>query len=196
MRIFLIRHGESTSDVEGRYGGHYDDHLTARGSRQAAKLAKELSGKGIEVIFSSPFHRAKETSGILAKEWKCPVKISEGIKERDRYAHLTGMKKSHAAKRHAHHVARLKNYQDSVEGGEDYEPFRKRIVGIFNELASLPHNVIAIVCHGGPIGCILRELLGKETKYIGKCAYFELQKENGKLKLIKAGNAELKKSGK
>ena len=193
MRIFLIRHGESASDIEGRYGGHYDDHLTSHGSKQAAKLAKELSGRGIEIIFSSPFHRAKETAQILSKECKCPVKIVEGIKERDRYAHLTGMKKSHAAKRHAHHVARLKNYQDSVEGGEDYEPFRKRIVDVFNELASSPHNVAAIVCHGGPIGCILRELLGKETKYIGKCAYFELESSNGTLSLVGMKNAELNK---
>ncbi|MBS3051285.1 MAG: histidine phosphatase family protein [Candidatus Aenigmarchaeota archaeon] len=193
MKIFLIRHGESTSDVEGRYGGHYDDHLTGKGRSQSEKVAKKLADEHIEVIFSSPFHRAKETSEILAKEWKCPVKISEGMKERDRYAHLTGMKKSAAAKKHSEHVARLKDYQDAVDGGEDYGPFKERVIGTFEHLSSLHHNRIAIVCHGGPIGCIIREILGMgESKYIGKCAFFEIEK-NGKFRLVSMENAELKK---
>ena len=31
MRICIMRHGETTSDVENRYGGDLDDHLTAKG---------------------------------------------------------------------------------------------------------------------------------------------------------------------
>ncbi len=195
MRIFLIRHGESTSDVEERYGGHYDDHLTGKGKNQARKVAKKLAGKGIEIIFTSPFHRAKETSDILAKEWNCPVKVVEDLKERNRYAHLTGMKKSAAAKRHGHHVAKLKTYLHNVDGGENYGPFKKRIEKAFAEISNSPRKTIAIVCHGGPIGCIMRELMGRETKYIGKCAVFELEK-NEKLKLIRVENAGLEKSGK
>lgn len=194
MKIFIIRHGETTSDVEDRYGGHYDDHLTNKGKRQAMQAAKKLAGMHIEIIFSSPFHRARETSEILQKEWKCPVKISEGVKERDRYAHLTGMKKTAAAKRHPEHVAKLKNYHDNVDGGEDYGTFKERITKTFKELASSPYGTIAIVCHGGPIGCIVREILKLgESKYIGKCAYFEIEKNNGKFKLINMENAELKK---
>ena len=80
MKIFLVRHGESTSDMEDRYGGHYDDHLTEKGKRQAQKVAKQLAGKGIEVIFSSPFHRARETAEIMSRDLKCPVKIVDDIK--------------------------------------------------------------------------------------------------------------------
>jgi hypothetical protein len=28
MKIYLIRHGETTGDVEGRYGGDFDDSLS------------------------------------------------------------------------------------------------------------------------------------------------------------------------
>lgn len=35
MKIYLIRHGESTSDVENRYGGTYNDHLTQKGKAQS-----------------------------------------------------------------------------------------------------------------------------------------------------------------
>ena len=194
MKIFLIRHGESTSDIEDRYGGQYDDHLTAKGIRQARKTAKKLSDRHIEIIFSSPFYRTKETSKILQKEWKCRVKIIGNIKERDRYAHLTGMKKTIAAKRHPEHVAKLKNYIHNVKGGENYEIFKDRMKKAFQELISSPHDTIAIVCHGGLIGCVFREILELgEFKYIGKCAYFEIEKKNGALKVLHMENAELEK---
>jgi len=44
MKIYLIRHGETTGDVEDRYGGSYDDHLTDKGRGQLEKTAKELVG--------------------------------------------------------------------------------------------------------------------------------------------------------
>lgn len=193
MKIFLIRHGESTSDIEERYGGHYDDHLTGRGKSQSRRVAKKLANKKVEVIFSSPFHRAMETSDILSKEWACPVIVVDSIKERDRYAHLTGMKKSLAAKRHAKHVGQLKTYLHEVEGGEKYGDFKERIMRAFDEISASPHHVIALVCHGGPIGCIVRELLGRETKYIGKCAWFEINKGKHELKLAKFGHAGFEK---
>ena len=39
MKIFLIRHGETTGDIENRYGGSYDDHLTQRGRAQLEETA-------------------------------------------------------------------------------------------------------------------------------------------------------------
>jgi broad specificity phosphatase PhoE len=65
MKIYLIRHGETTGDVEDRYGGDYDDHLTSKGKDQAKKLAEKIKDFGIERIFTSPRIRAKETSEIL-----------------------------------------------------------------------------------------------------------------------------------
>ena len=36
MLIYLARHGETTGDVEDRYGGDYDDHLTEKGTERNA----------------------------------------------------------------------------------------------------------------------------------------------------------------
>lgn len=33
MKIFLIRHGQTTGDIEGLYGGTYDDRLSKKGYR-------------------------------------------------------------------------------------------------------------------------------------------------------------------
>ena len=191
MKIFLIRHGESTSDMEDRYGGHYDDHLTEKGKRQAQKVVQKLVNAEIEIIFSSPFHRARETAEIIGKELKCPVKIVDDIKERNRYAHLTGMKKSEAAKKHPEHFAKLKDHTYGVDGGEEYDIFKERILKAFEKLATEPYDTIAIVAHGGPIGCILREVLNLGELKIGKCAYFEIEKKNNEFKLLKMEKAEI-----
>ena len=192
MKIFLVRHGESTSDVENRYGGHYDDHLTGKGKIQAQKTAQKLANSGIEVIFSSPFHRARETAEIIGKGLKCPVKVVDDIKERNRYAHLTGMKKSEAAKKHPEHVTKLKDHTYGLDGGEEYDVFRARIMKTFEKLLSQPYDTIAIVAHSGPIGCIMR-VLGYDKLKIGKCAYFEIEKTNNEFKLIRMKNAAIKK---
>jgi len=67
MKIYLIRHGETTGDIDDRFGGDYDDHLTQRGKSQAQELAEKLKGKRIEIIFVSPRIRAKETAEEVRK---------------------------------------------------------------------------------------------------------------------------------
>ena len=50
MRIYLIRHGQTTGDVEDRYGGDYDDHLTELGRNQSNDLGVKLQNLGIEIF--------------------------------------------------------------------------------------------------------------------------------------------------
>jgi len=66
MKIYLIRHGETTGDIENRYGGSYDDHLTEKGKEQMKKTAEQLVGKNIEIIFASPHTKHKEWMTIYA----------------------------------------------------------------------------------------------------------------------------------
>ena len=44
MKIYLIRHGQTTGDIEDRFGGDYDDHLTRLGKSQSQNLAKKKPG--------------------------------------------------------------------------------------------------------------------------------------------------------
>ena len=61
MRVFLLRHGQTTGDIEDRFGGTYEDHLTQAGKKQAEELGKKLKGEGIEKVFVSPRIRAIDT---------------------------------------------------------------------------------------------------------------------------------------
>lgn len=42
MKIYLIRHGQTTGDVEDRYGGAYDDELTDKGKNEAPQISYKL----------------------------------------------------------------------------------------------------------------------------------------------------------
>ncbi|MCX6795484.1 MAG: histidine phosphatase family protein [Candidatus Falkowbacteria bacterium] len=95
MKIFFIRHGQTTGDLEDRYGGDYDDQLSEDGRKQAEILFSELKNKGIKAIISSPLIRALETAKIISN-LGCPIVIEPGFKERNQYGILTGKIKSEA----------------------------------------------------------------------------------------------------
>ncbi len=192
MTIYLIRHGESTSDVEDRYGGVYDDHLTEKGREQARILGKDLTDKGIEVVFTSPYLRAFEAAQELHRILDCRIIKNADIRERNTYGILSGMEKSEAVKKHPELIPLLVNYQNTVPSGEEYKDFAGRIKKAWQEITHSGHKTIGIITHGGPIRCIFREIFKKgEIGRLGDCAVFELSDELGSWEVISVRNAEL-----
>ncbi|MCR4328536.1 MAG: histidine phosphatase family protein [Patescibacteria group bacterium] len=177
MRIYFIRHGETTGDVENRYGGNYDDHLTEKGRRQAEKLAEKFAGEGIAVIYSSPFFRAKETAEILAKKLNCSIVVVPELRERSQYGVLTGMVKSDACERYPSLVEKVKDRLNIIEGAESYEDFSVRIQSSVREIIfDQGRSGIAIVWHGGPMRVLFREVVARqEIGKIADCAFLECE---------------------
>ncbi|MBI4163728.1 MAG: histidine phosphatase family protein [Candidatus Aenigmarchaeota archaeon] len=195
MKIYLIRHGETTGDVENRYGGDYDDHLSTTGKIQCEALAKKLKNKNIGIIYHSPKIRAKETAEILNKSLKVNIEPVADLRERNNYGILTGLVKTEAKKNYPEEVAKLEKdkLHHAVKNSEDYNSFKKRVISTFQKIISGKHSVIAIISHGGPISCIFREFGFGEFERLGDCAVLELENVNGKLELVKMENAVLKK---
>lgn len=185
MKVYLCRHGETTGDVEDRYGGDYEDHLTDKGKKQSNELANELVGRKIEIIYTSPRIRARETAKILQERLNCPVESVEGIRERNHYGILTGMVKSEARKRYPKLVELLRDYHNTIKGAEAYRPFLKRVSLALNKLAKSDHKTIAIVTHGGPIRVIFREILNQGEIDIEDCAFAELENIGGRWKILR-----------
>jgi probable phosphoglycerate mutase len=69
--IYLVRHGQTTWNLEGRRQGHLDSPLTAHGLIQAEvvgqQLLRECTNGDIVRIISSPLDRAMATACIIAK---------------------------------------------------------------------------------------------------------------------------------
>lgn len=71
MRFFVIRHGETAWNVEGRFQGQQDTELNERGLAQAGLLGKRLAGHRFEAVLTSPLARARVTAEKAAE--LCPA---------------------------------------------------------------------------------------------------------------------------
>jgi probable phosphoglycerate mutase len=171
MIIYLIRHGETTGDVENRYGGTYDDHMTERGKASARDLAEKLADKKIEKIYSSPYHRAFETAEIISEKLNLMPEKVEDLRERNAYGILSGLNKQDAAKKFPEEVVDVKDYRKAVQGAEDYTDFVKRFMAALNNLVKTEFATIAVVTHGGPIYMVFREILNFGEVEVGDCAF-------------------------
>ncbi len=182
MKIIFIRHGQTTGDLEDRYGGDYDDHLSVEGKSQAEMLPLELKDKGIELIISSPLIRAQETAQIVSR-LGCSIIIEPGFKERNQYGILSGRIKSEAKKEFPEYVEKLKDRLNTIDGAETYEDFSERIQKAFyGLLLNKDYDCVAVIWHGGPMRVLFRDILKKgELKEIGDCAWVEIESARKKL---------------
>lgn len=157
MKILLIRHGETTGDIEDRWGGSYDDHLTDRGRDQLKETAEKIAGEGIEIIFHSTLIRARESAEIIRDVIGCPILPFKGLEERH-YGVLTGLTKKEALEKYPEVVELQKNPLNTNPDGESFEDFNNRVVTAFTEIIKQPYDTIAILGHGGSLKRILSHL--------------------------------------
>ncbi|MCX4919868.1 2,3-diphosphoglycerate-dependent phosphoglycerate mutase [Streptomyces sp. NBC_00687] len=92
--LILLRHGQSTTNAEGRFTGWADVPLTAHGEKQAATAAQLLARDGLvpDAVHTSVLRRSIRTADILLDEldrsW-IPVHRTWRLNERQ-YGALTG----------------------------------------------------------------------------------------------------------
>jgi broad specificity phosphatase PhoE len=82
-RLWLVRHGQTDWNVEGRIQGHTPTDLNETGRQQAKDLAKHFSRKKFAAIWSSDLPRAASTANIIADRQGLDVHLTEALRERD-----------------------------------------------------------------------------------------------------------------
>lgn len=63
--IYIVRHGQTDWNLEGRYAGRTDVPLNDKGIQQAEKIKEELKNIKFDKVFSSPLIRAYKTAQII-----------------------------------------------------------------------------------------------------------------------------------
>ena len=85
-RVILVRHGQSTYNIESRIQGRLDASvLTETGQNTARQVGEALQSLKFDAIYSSPLQRAKQTAEIIHSylESPPPVQIKENLREID-----------------------------------------------------------------------------------------------------------------
>ncbi len=79
--IYLIRHGQTEWNQQGRIQGGKDSPLTERGRRQAEAVAGSLKKDPPVFLYASPLGRASKTAAIIAKGYGISVETDERLCE-------------------------------------------------------------------------------------------------------------------
>ncbi len=162
MRLHLIRHGETTSNAEGRVQGHLDEPLSDHGMREAALLAERLAGMPIAVLYASPLQRARSTAETISARLSLEVQERDFLMERDLGA-LSGLTGDEIGEKYPAWRERryLTNAGDIVPGYERDEMFNERVIPNMHALIEAhAEQEIAVVTHGGVIAAFCRHTLG------------------------------------
>jgi len=81
VKAFVVLHGQTDYDAEGRIIGNSDPPLNDTGREQARAAIKYLQSMGIDMILSSPQIRTMETAEIIAEGLGFDAaKITKGLK--------------------------------------------------------------------------------------------------------------------
>ncbi|WP_448062160.1 histidine phosphatase family protein [Cellulomonas hominis] len=82
MRLYLIRHGQTPSNVLAALDTAVPGpELTAEGVRQAGAMAAALAGVPIERVYASTMRRAQMTAEPLARARGLTVEVRPGLRE-------------------------------------------------------------------------------------------------------------------
>ena len=147
--FWLVRHGQTEWNLEGRYQGQADVPLNAAGMLQAQMLAAELASQPFDAIFSSDLQRACVTAEIIGRSLNLPVhtdvrlrEINQGQWEGKIYRDLLNCYSDEM-------LARRENpYGFRPPDGETAGEVSLRVIKVADEIAAAyPKGRIVIVSH-------------------------------------------------
>lgn len=172
MRLFLIRHGESTANAEARLQGHLDYPLSERGRRESERLVERLASLDVDALYASPLRRARETADIVNERLGLTLIEREELRERD-VGEAAGLTREEIIARFPEFVrARREGRLDhDIPGWERDDAFTERVGQVLADLTN-GHDgrTVVAVTHGGVIAQVCRQVLGMEARRPGPFA--------------------------
>lgn len=161
-KLYLVRHGQSAGNAEGRFGGHSPTPLSDLGRHQADLTAKYLSKENIEAIYTSDLLRAVQTAEPLAKLLDLPIIKTSAFRERN-VGVLEGLTFEESKHKHPQDYYALvnRNIQHVITKGESYRHLLRRATGALREIFNIHRGErIAIFSHTGTICYLSLYLMG------------------------------------
>lgn len=167
LHFTIVRHGETSSNLNHIIQGHIDTKLNKTGREQVELVGQRLRKLKIDHIYTSDLSRAKKTAEAIAKHHPdTPLTVDIRLRERD-MGRLSGKSIHEALDLIKEEEASWNDY------GEPEEDFKAQVVDFFNDIVAnhLPKNNnfqqssgskqrnphILIVTHGGVINKLVRE---------------------------------------
>ncbi len=149
-KIFLVRHGKTVWNAEGRYQGKMDIPLNDEGKEQAKKVGEALKKFKISAVYSSPLKRTMDTAKEIAKHHALEVIPEEGFLEID-HGKWEGMLAEEVEREYPELLKLWRKMPAEVvmPEGESLRDVYERAVNAFENIVSKHSDdeIIAIVGH-------------------------------------------------
>ena len=155
--LWLVRHGQTDWNLEGRYQGQSDIALNSTGLSQAYALAERLDGWVFNAIYSSDLQRARQTAEVLADRLGLPVNEDARLREICQ-GEWEGMRLSELRQIFAENLA--ENEKDPLHarapGGESTLEVAERVGRAVDEIAAAyPQSRVLVISHGFAVATLI-----------------------------------------
>eukprot|EP01103_Thecamoeba_quadrilineata_P021270 TRINITY_DN9715_c0_g1_i1.p1 TRINITY_DN9715_c0_g1~~TRINITY_DN9715_c0_g1_i1.p1 ORF type:complete len:227 (+),score=35.82 TRINITY_DN9715_c0_g1_i1:1-681(+) len=172
IRVFLVRHAQSESNLAGLMGRSDGYPLSSKGVKQATLLGKHFSHMKLtfDVVFASPAVRAQETARIASNGL-----LNENVSIQT----VVDLSEIHRGDLDGQHFSAMKKYEPTSKtmtdptfkapgkDAESYEDVQKRMITWWDEtivpltktkVTDRDFN-IGVFSHGVAVRCLLAKLL-------------------------------------
>jgi probable phosphoglycerate mutase len=151
--VYLVRHGRTALNAEGRFRGRANPPLDEEGAREARAAAARLSGSGLAAVYASPLLRARQTAEAVAAAAGLAVAEAPELIDID-YGEWEALTPAEAAAKDPSAFATFMDrpLEAAVPGGEAVASVAERIMRTLHALArARDGGAVAAVSHELPI---------------------------------------------
>jgi broad specificity phosphatase PhoE len=186
LDIYLMRHGRSLADEEGRIESRYDSPLTKAGVEAARSAGERFleGGVSFDCIITSELRRARRTGEILRDMLRVGrLEQSPLLNEVDRGL-LCGLEREEADARYPAPAFRGRFARYPGDSGESQCEARSRALLAVRAIVCLGLESVLVVSHGGILNEIVGAIMnipsssdGRSGAFFsfGNCGYARLQ---------------------
>jgi alpha-ribazole phosphatase len=149
-QFYLVRHGQTDWNKEGRYQGQADTQLNAAGQEQARIAASHFIDKRIDAIYSSDLQRARHTAEAIGRQVGLPVQLDARLREIN-HGIWEGMLYNDIVKDFAHQMKErdLNPLHARAPEGESVAEVSARVWAAADDIARAhPEGTVVLVSHG------------------------------------------------
>ncbi len=161
-RLVLVRHGETTWNLERRLQGASDVPLTAEGRAQALRLARRLASEHFDAAYSSDLQRAWITAQLIAAESDLALHADERLREPSKGV-WEGKTWDEIVARYPDQVAAYQQDREQPPaGGEKLSSIVARVSALLDDLRARHPNseCVLLVAHGQTLRVLICVALG------------------------------------
>ena len=166
---YLVRHGQTQWNLQGRIQGHTDVPLGELGRRNVRAQAKRLDGLTFAAVYASDLSRTVETARILINDADVSVQTDPNLREFS-YGQWEGLTPEEVQARDPEDFAlrfRQRDADFAAPGGESAIQLLQRVRRFYVKAASVhgPEENLLVVAHGGSIRALTLCLLGLSDEH-------------------------------